>query len=515
MIFEDDLKSFYLDSLASHVTALEAAMRGLELRESEAAGSVRRIAHTLAGSGGTYGFPAISRAAKLLEEAPTEVLAAHLHNLLKVLKKVRAEGAAAQTLILIVDDDPLMTEMLRAKLTTPGRVVLTAETAGEAQEILNAKDVDLIILDLILPDADGRGLLLRLKENAATAAIPIIIATSRDGEQTRIECLALGADDYIQKPASPDLVLAIVGRVLRRTAESAAEAGRDYLTGLPDRAAFHEYFQKMQAQSPAPGRPFSLAMIDLDGFKEINDSCGHPAGDGLLRSVARRFSSSLRAADLLARWGGDEFILLMPDSDRIKSVRALEAVLGLLRRHPFPLPGGRQARIGFSAGVVEVGGPTTLARVIEEADGLLYRAKAAGGGRIFPEESPSRPSRTRILVVDGDKASAADLSCLLEGEGFETLACGDGDGAVREASAFQASLVLADADLASRNGFNLLDRLREVPGYGRVPLVLCAAHCSPEAVARGLEAGADDVIAKPCHPLELPARIRCLLRRVR
>ena len=125
-------------------------------------------------------------------------------------------------------------------------------------------------------------------------------------------------------------------------------------------------------------------------------------------------------------------------------MRTLDKILGRIQRRQFPLPGGRHARIGFSAGVVEVGERASPARVIDEADRLLYLAKTAGGSRIFPEESPSLPLKARILLVDEDMVSAALVAGLLEAEGYETHRCADPAAALQEAMAFQPSLVLLE-----------------------------------------------------------------------
>ncbi|MFM2343084.1 MAG: hypothetical protein RLZZ592_2737 [Pseudomonadota bacterium] len=171
-----------------------------------------------------------------------------------------------------------------------------------------------------------------------------------------------------------------LSRALERLSELAT---RDELTGLPNRRAMGEMLLVETARHARLGAPLSLALIDIDHFKAINDHHGHAVGDAVLRGFAQRMEAELRGADVLARWGGEEFLLLLPGTDALQALQAVERLREGLRRQPFDAvaPG---LRVTFSAGVGGCLGQGDIDSALERADRALYRAKAAGRDRIEP-----------------------------------------------------------------------------------------------------------------------------------
>ena len=171
-----------------------------------------------------------------------------------------------------------------------------------------------------------------------------------------------------------------LARALERLNEIAT---RDELTGLPNRRAMGELLLTETARHARLKAPLSLAVIDIDRFKQINDRLGHAAGDAVLRGFAHRLESELRGADVLARWGGEEFLLLLPGTDAEQALQAVERLREGLRLQPFDdvEPG---MRVSFSAGVGLCLGQGDIDSALERADRALYRAKAAGRDRSEP-----------------------------------------------------------------------------------------------------------------------------------
>jgi diguanylate cyclase (GGDEF)-like protein len=244
-----------------------------------------------------------------------------------------------------------------------------------AAEILDEHDITLILLDLTLPDADGRSFLHKVRANPRTSTVPIIVVSARRGPVSMSECFELGADEYFEKPVHPEVLAAAVGAKLKRDAELARRARHDILTGVLNRLAFQDVFCRVQAISRRAMSPLALAILDLDRFKAINDRFGHPLGDQVLIRAAKVITKALRRSDVIGRWGGDEFVVLMPDTDSGGARRALEGVGRALREESF-LAQGEQFRLSFSAGVVDVGGAGSLDEAVSDADRLLYKAKA-------------------------------------------------------------------------------------------------------------------------------------------
>jgi len=509
-----DLRNWYRERLAVRISALEAARRRLAVNAEESIASIRRIAHALRGSGATYGFPRISEEARRLEGAGPQEMPERVEALLEVLRESAAEGRTDRAVLLIVEDDPEQARFAREVVAGPGREVLVAGTAAEAEAVLASRGVSLILLDLILPDMDGRNLLLRLRERPATAGIPVLVVTVKGAEEARDECLALGADGFLEKPVAPAaLAVAVAGRLAAGSDLSRA-CRRDPLTGLPNRAALRETFERLAPVYADPPGALSLAVLDLDRLREINERAGRAAGDQAIRRAAAVLSASLRASDFLSHGGGGTFVALFPATEARGAGRALEKARRLLRRERFETGEGRTFRTTFSAGVVGVPRGAPLEEVLSRADRLLYRAKAAGRDRVAvdgPEAPP--PPRRRVVLVEDDELMAAVMRFHLEREGFEVLHFTEGNGALRALLEGPVALVLTDVQMPGMDGFELLRRIRTIPTLAGLPVVVVTSMGGEEDLRKGFELGADEYILKPFSPADLVGRLRRLLRR--
>lgn len=212
----EELKRIYRDAAAGRIRELEAALAGPPATQAEAAAAIRRIAHSLRGSGATYGFPEVTRAAAAAEDAAPAELTARTEALLQVLREVAAPDGAAR--ILAVDDDPEMQLLLRHVLSGTGREVRLAATAAEARAALAASRFDLVLLDLVLPDDDGVHLLEEVR--AAVAGTPVVVLSGRTRGEERERCLSLGAVAYVEKPFDPEHLAAVVAAHLERRVTS-------------------------------------------------------------------------------------------------------------------------------------------------------------------------------------------------------------------------------------------------------------------------------------------------------
>ncbi|MBI2191094.1 MAG: response regulator [Planctomycetes bacterium] len=509
----DDLKHLYRQGMAARIDALEAARKSLEKQGTPAVESIRRIAHSLRGSGGSFGFPEVTEAAGALEDAPDGEILSRLEKLLDVLREIASGGDAETTKVLIIDDDPESTLLLRAVLSRPGREILAAETAAKAESILADTRVSLILLDLVLPDTDGRNLLVRLRSRPATAAVPIVVLSALSGSQPKTECFALGADDVLEKPFNPETLSASLAARLHRSAVQLRESRRDALTGLPNRAAFCESFLSAVSLAARHREALSIGIADLDYFKSVNDSYGHATGDRVLRQAASLFSKTLRKSDIVARWGGEEFVILFPITQQEGAVRALEKTLDAFRAEAFQLEDGRAFQVTFSAGVVPVTADSSVEEAVKEADRFLYLAKGAGRNCILPSEGQIPSVRRTILLVEDDEVTAALIRHRLGREGMEVLHQSDGSEAVTVAAQISPSLVILDVKVPGLDGFGVLRRLRLMPSYAGVPIVMLTSLGNERDISRGFSLGADDYILKPFSPVELVARVLRLLSR--
>src|SRR2546428_4892696 len=339
----------YGEALAAQINVLEVAQRALRENSPEAIESIYRIAHALRDSGRSYGFPEVSEVAQALQQA-IEDLPTRLEDLLNALRQVTSNGAADETGILVIEDDPETAHLLHLKLYAAHREIHLAKTAADAERVLEEQEISLILLDLSLADMDGRRLLVRLRDRHRTAGIPIFVLSARVGTLPKTECFALRADEYFEKPFDPETLSAAVAAKLHRVREIARESRQDSLTGLPNRVAFTEAFKRAHALAVRASEPLSLAMIDFDGFKMINDGYGHAVGDDVLRRAASVIAAALRRSDFLARWGGEEFIAFFPKTEPAGAGRALTKALGVVRGQRFQAREGGDVSGAFFSG---------------------------------------------------------------------------------------------------------------------------------------------------------------------
>ena len=507
-----DLMSWYRSRVSTRITALEKARWSLDENPMESIESIRRIAHALRGSATTCGFPEIVTSARHVEEASPGELPERMEELLSALRRASEGRRPHRTGILIIEDDEDTACLLKGLLERPDRDLHVARSAAEAEVILSEREVSLILLDLVLPDTDGRNLLVKLRERVSMATVPVIVVTVKGSAQVRAECLALGADGFMVKPVDPEILKDRVAECLRQESEVTSELRIDALTGLPNRAAFLEHFRRARCSSVETREPLSLALLNFDRFSAVNDRHGRKLGDQLLRRAMAVISRTLRSSDLLARWANEEFVALLPRTDRDGAVRGLQKALAALRCAEFPTGDGRSVQLTFSGGIVQIREDMTLEDAMAEADRHLHFAKEAGRNRVL-SDGPSAPvSRKRILLAEDDELIRRMTKQLLEAEGYEVVAHGDGEAALAAARRMPVSMVITDVQMPRMDGFELVRRLRGLASFAKVPIVMVTSMGSEEDIVRGFEIGADDYMLKPFSSRELIARTRRLLR---
>jgi diguanylate cyclase (GGDEF)-like protein len=307
--------------------------------------------------------------------------------------------------IAIVDDDAAIRRLVRLFLHRAGFDTVELTTGEEARTALQSEPWDLAILDRKLPDLDGAMLAHELKSKPEFRTRYIIMLTGEAEQEDKVEGLELGADDYITKPFQyPELLARIRAgkRIVDLQKELLETNKRLELLSITDgltRLYNHRYFQDELArafdESKRYSRPLSLAMIDIDFFKKINDTYGHAVGDEVLKYVSRLFSESARSTDLVARYGGEEFAVMMPETGLEDAITFAEKIRNLLESQPVPTQ-AVALPVTVSIGVSSV--PRTRIHSPKEmvvaADRALYRAKKGGRNRVEAERRTDGLSRT-------------------------------------------------------------------------------------------------------------------------
>jgi two-component system, cell cycle response regulator len=299
--------------------------------------------------------------------------------------------------IAVVDDDAAIRRLVRLFLTRAGYATFECTTGEEARAQLTTRPWDLAVLDRMLPDMDGLALCRALKSNPEFRSRYIIMLTGEAEQEDKVEGLDRGADDYITKPFQLPEMLARVraGKRIVDLQKELIESNRrlellsitDGLTKLNNHRHFQEELVRAFEESQRYERPLSLAMIDIDFFKKVNDTYGHAVGDEVLKAVASLYMESVRSSDLVARYGGEEFAVMMPETELEDGITFAEKIRALVESSSIETQAG-PLKITVSIGVASV----PLSRVnnskelIVAADRALYRAKKNGRNQVQAEK---------------------------------------------------------------------------------------------------------------------------------
>jgi len=314
-----------------------------------------------------------------------------------------------QQRILVVDDHPDNVEIIEARLVSRGFTVETASNGQEALDCVYENPPHLILLDVMMPLIDGYEVSRRIKNDPNLPFIPIILVTARDSTQDKVDGLDAGAEDYLTKPINFPELEARVRSMLRikRLQDELDQKNReledvnrklkklsitDGLTELFNHRHVHELLHEEFERSRRSGDPIAVAMLDLDRFKQVNDTYGHPTGDVILYETARILRETAREIDMIGRYGGEEFIAILPGASEQAAASFAERVRERVEGHVFR-DDATEVRMTMSAGVAShpefsVDNPDLL---LKRADEALYAAKEGGRNRVIrASESSSR-----------------------------------------------------------------------------------------------------------------------------
>ena len=299
--------------------------------------------------------------------------------------------------VLVVEDGRTTRMMLRAAVEGLGHECLTAADGSEAWELFRAQGADVIISDWLMPGIEGPELCRLVRAHPGPYTYFVLLTAFGDRSHA-LEGMHAGADDYLPKTLEVDdlrlrliaaeRVSALHKRLAEQDARLRSLAEVDQLTQLANRHKSTDQLSHYLALARRQGMPFALVVADIDHFKYVNDQYGHATGDAVLQKLGATLRRSFRDEDVVARWGGEEFIIGMYGMASGDGVTRMYRVLETLRRETFTSPEGGEFAVTFSAGVAEFPRHgTDLQSLYRAADEALYRAKDAGRARVFAAET--------------------------------------------------------------------------------------------------------------------------------
>ncbi len=323
----------------------------------------------------------------------------------------RAPGVVMTRKLLVVDDDPAVRDWALQTLAEAGYTTLGCEDGQRALGLVRDERPDLVLMDVEMPGLGGREVCRIIKGSPSFGFLPVILMTTSADVQGKVEGLELGADDFLVKPLNPLELVARVKSMLRlkELQDELQQANErlkrmnehlqtlsttDPLMGISNRIFFEKRIAYEFQRAERYRKPLALLVLDLDHFKRINDTCGHPFGDEVLRAVAGLLVASIRQVDIAARYGGEELVVALPETGLDQAALVAERIRQAIERNEVA-DGERRVRVTVSIGaaVCPAAGVRSVADLLQVADAALYRAKHDGRNcvRLAPEGADPEP----------------------------------------------------------------------------------------------------------------------------
>lgn len=285
--------------------------------------------------------------------------------------------------VLVVDDDPVQRHLLRRQLAELGYTTHAAADGIQAWELIQGAAIPLVITDWMMPKLDGLGLIQRIRAGKLPIYTYVILLTVRGARDDLVAGLDAGADDYMTKPSDPNELrarVAIGARIIDLETKLRAARDTDELTGLRNRRATRTIANAELAQTQRTGRDLSIVLLDIDHFKPVNDRYGHQSGDLALQRIALTLTEAVRPHDIVGRWGGEEFILLLPETELATALVIAERIRARVAATAIRLADEVELPLTVSLGVSSTAqaGDNQLDALVHRADLALYRAKTNG-----------------------------------------------------------------------------------------------------------------------------------------
>jgi diguanylate cyclase (GGDEF)-like protein len=310
---------------------------------------------------------------------------ADVDSLVSVLDTLTGAFVPEPYRVLIVDDTLMISTLYAAILGDAGMITVALNDPAKVIQALQEFQPDLLLLDMYMPGCTGTEVAALIRQQAAFVSLPIVFLSGERDRENQLAALDQGGDDFLTKPiTAAQLVSAVTSRA-RRARAMRAQLSRDGLTGLLTHASIKEQVVREIVRAQRYGTALTVAMIDIDHFKQINDRYGHAAGDRVLKGLARLLHQRLRMSDSIGRYGGEEFLIILPQTDSAAALRVIDDVRARFATigHQF---GDTEVTVTFSGGVASLSPTCDGSCLLEAADAALYAAKHAGRNRIIGAE---------------------------------------------------------------------------------------------------------------------------------
>lgn len=509
---------------------------------------IYRFLHNLKGTAGTVGLPKVEQYADAtlpyFLESSTKSWSVlewgdYLYPLITLFdqdvsvsissgKSIENKGTAGvhpKNDILLIDDDVELVAYLKESLERQDYYVSIALSAERGLKIFYETKPDLILLDILLPDFSGIEVLNQIIGKAKKERIPIIIISGEYSKATQMHAYTLGVMDFLPKPVDIDLFLVLIKNRFQLKREWQESIIVDDLTGAFNRKHFNQVMRQLISDFKRTNRVFSLALIDLDYFKRVNDTYGHLIGDEVLQIFAEHVQSSIRMEDTFCRYGGEEFAVFLPNTDAASAMVVIERIQERFAVADF-FAKNEIFHVTFSSGISEVKEAENIAdKLIEEADQALYASKHAGRNQttLYAEHltSTKQHSVLNVIIVDDDALIRRIVTSqfeIWEPENIDEVKINSYENGLDFLQSDwycvdERYIILLDGVMPDLDGVEVLERIRKTYPEENILVIMLTGRNNQADIVHALQMGADDYVVKPVHMPELLSRIERLAHR--
>ncbi|MGE6369365.1 diguanylate cyclase [Planococcus kocurii] len=509
-----------------------------EIQERE----VYRFLHTMKGTAGTIGLMELSDfcgtqlehfsedSVRLLPVDSLEEFMLTLKSFfvvedfspnVEVIVDLEEHALTKKSLVLVIDSDPEFASHIKESLEEQGVPVVIALDGKKGMEFFYTLQPQMILVDSNLPDADGFKLVTQIHDAAQSRSLPIAVVSEDNHVDNQVRAMEIGATDFLPKPLNMAIFVPYVMNRLRNQELILQETLFDELTGAGNRRYFNDVLVQMTNSSERTKNIFTLVLFDLDHFKKVNDSYGHPVGDDVLRTFGQLFLKMKRQSDYFFRYGGEEFALILPDTKALDAKVLVERIRIAFANMTFPNDTHETFHVTFSAGISQY--RLKQDTLVSTADQALYQAKKNGRNQTMIYEMASEDLRRHlnIIIVDDDS-----LVRRLVSKQFSTWKPDDFDLYIKEFAdgvSFIESewytpdenyMILLDGVMPKMDGLEVLNHVRSQYPNENIVISMLTSRTNESDIVLALKSGADDYIVKPFYAQEIVARVQRLTMRM-
>ncbi|WP_332651414.1 diguanylate cyclase [Lysinibacillus sp. 54212] len=438
---------------------------------------------------------------------------------------VAATISTERDFILVIDDDMIFISYIKNVLEKQGYSVIVAHNGKRGLEQIYELKPSIVFLDIMLPDSNGFSILENIRKINIERMFVAVMSVN-DCKENRKRAYDLGALDFIPKPIDQEILISYVSNRLAYKKELEHSIIIDELTQVYNRRFLDSQLQKLIQLNIRNNEHFSVAIADLDFFKKVNDTYGHLVGDEVLKGFASLVVNSKREQDIFCRYGGEEFVLLMPHTTADEGYMIMERLRKLMEQKQFN-GNGSNFKVTFSAGVVEATSNNLHPKkILEEADQALYEAKQSGRNRTIMFDSNKEVIKKRLkikLIVIDDVFIIRNLITSYfedwhsnDHYEIEVAAYSDGISFLNSNwySKENKHIILLDGIMPKMDGIEVLKKIRENYSSKEVIVSMLTGRKGEEHVIEALENGANDYIVKPFNIADVSNRIVHLINRL-